>query len=231
MRQTLTVMAVCVIVTAMGPGSAMTAPKPSTIPVAWEIEFDSLAPRAIMVQPEGESHPRLFWYVKYTVTNHYRDKKGQPQDLIYTPSFTLYTDTGEVVKANMALPEAVYRQIVKIENDPLMISPAGMVGKDIKLLHGDDNAKTSVAIWPDFDPKAGKFDIFVGGLSGENRTVVLQEPVTETRKDTITGEATTVTVDKIVLVKTLQLTYSIPGEASARRQTPPTLVEKKWVMR
>ncbi|MCY2926721.1 MAG: hypothetical protein NT031_15040 [Planctomycetota bacterium] len=231
MRQAAMALAALAIVTAMGPGSAMTAPKPSAIPLAWEVEFDSIEPRAIMVQPEGESKPRLFWYLKYTVTNHYHDKEGKTQDLLCTPSFTLYTDTGQVIKANMAVPDAVYQQIVKIENDPLMLSPNGMAGKESKLLYGADNAKTSVAILPDFDPAAGQFDIFVGGLSGESRTVTLQQPVTETAKDFITGQPVTTTVDKIVLVKTLQLTYSVPGEAAARKHTAPTLVEKKWVMR
>lgn len=231
MRQAVMAIAAFAMVTAMVPGPAMTAPKPSTIPLTWEIEFDSLAPRAIMVRPEGEATPRLFWYVKYTVTNHYRDKEGKSHDLAYTPSFTLYTDTGEVIKANMAVPESVYQQIVKVENDPLMISASGMTGKENQLLGGADNAKTSVAVWPDYDPAAGQFDIFVGGLSGENRTIVLQEPVTETTKDILTGQSTSTTVDKIVLVKTLQLTYSVPGEAGARKQVSPTLVAKKWVMR
>lgn len=231
MRQAATVIAALAIVTAMASGPAMTAPKPSTIPLTWEVAFDSIEPRAIMVRPEGEAKPRLFWYVKYTVANHYRDKEGKTYDLACTPSFTLYTDTGQVIKANMAVPDAVYQQIVKIENDPLMLSPSGMAGKDSKLLYGADNAKTSVAVWPDFDPAAGQFDIFVGGLSGENRTVVLQQPVTESTKDIITGQTTTTTVDKIVLVKTLQLTYSVPGEAAARKLAAPTLVEKKWVMR
>ncbi|MCY2930332.1 MAG: hypothetical protein NTV86_12700 [Planctomycetota bacterium] len=229
MRQALMAIAACVVLAVMGSGSALTAPQPSKVPVSWEIEFDSVEPRAVMVRPEGESKPRLFWYLKYTVTNHYRDKEGKNHDLAYNPSFTLYTDTGEVLKANMAVPEAVYQQIVKIENDPLMISPAGMVGKD--LLHGSDNAKTSVAIWPDFDPKAGQFDVFVGGLSGETQIVTLKDPVKENRKDPITGEAKEEEVKEITLVKTLQLTYTIPGEASARAHVSPTLAEKKWVMR
>lgn len=213
----------------MGPPEAQTAPKPSAIPVSWEIEFDNLAPRAIMVQEGGDPKPKLFWYLKYTATNRNRDKAGKPLEVMFNPEFVLYTDTGQVLRAHSGILASVYDAIVKVENDPLLISPQGVAGKP--LLFGADNAKTSVAIWPDFDPKAGQFDIFVGGLSGESRTVHLAQPMMEEVVDYKTGKTQQVPRNKVVLGKTLQLVYSVPGEAAARRHIEPQLLEKVWVMR
>jgi hypothetical protein len=190
--------------------------------------LDYLAPRAILVPVDGQPKGKLFWYLKYTVTNHNRDKAGRPIDLLFNPEFVLYTDTGELIRARSVDFGAVYESILKVENDPLMVSPDGMRGK---LLFGADNARTSVAIWPDFDPKSGQFDIFVGGLSGESKAVQLAQPITEEEIVDSTGRTRPVTRTKVVLSKTLQLTYSVPGEAAARRTIAPQLVDKTWVMR
>lgn len=229
MKRAMMVVAACAAAVLVGPPKAQTAPKPSFIPVSWEIEFDNLAPRAIMVREGTEAKPKLFWYVKYTVTNRNRDKAGKPVDVEFRPDFVLYTDTGDLIRSQTSILGPVYDAIVKAENDPLMVSPRGVDGK---LLFGADNAKTSVAIWPDFDAKAGRIDIFVGGLSGESKTVQLASPVTEVEPGYgPDAKPRTVKRTKVVLAKTLQLTYSVPGEAPARKNIEPQLVEKAWVMR
>lgn len=200
---------------------AAPAPKPSEVPVSWQLEIDFHKPQAIRIRLAGEDKPRLFWYLRYTVTN----RTGA--DRIFVPEFVLYTDTGEVLRAGQKTPTAVFEYVKKLRNDPLLKDMAGMTGK---LLQGEDNAKSSVAIWPDFDPAAGEFEIFIGGLSGETAEILLPKPIRVTEMD-YTGKKRTVVKDKVVLTKALQLRYGIPGEAAARVNTAPRLITKAWVMR
>jgi len=87
-----------------------------------------------------------------------------------------------------------------------------------------------VAIWPDFDAKAGALDIFIGGLSGETVAVDLPQPVKVTETN-YKGETSTVIKNRVILAKTLHLHYEVPGEKSARGDVTPRLTKKEWVMR
>lgn len=207
--------------TAVLVSEAKTAPKPSPVPVQWELDFTWQQPKAIKVQLPGEAYPKLYWYMVYTVSNH------TGTDQVFVPEFVLYTDTGEVLRAGKGVPSAVFDAVKKTVNDPLLRDTIGVAGR---LLQGDDNAKTGVAIWPDFDPKAGTIDIFVGGLSGETAEVVLPDPIEVEQRDA-KGNVKMVTKEKAILTKTLQLRYRVPGEASARLTTNASLVSKDWVMR
>ena len=87
------------------------------------------------------------------------------------------------------------------------------------------------AIWPNFDPQATRFDVFVGGLSGETAEVDLPTPVIVT-VTTPEGETREVTRTQATLTKTLRLSYAIAGDpadrprASIKESRPST-----WVMR
>ena len=199
----------------------MAAPKPAEFPTYWQLEIDHEALRPIQIQVPGESSPRIFWYLRYTVTNHTGD------DQIFVPEFILYADTGQVLRAGRKIPPIVFDEIKKLHNDPLLTGLPGMAGK---VLQGNDNAKSGVAIWPDFDPAAGAFDVFAGGLSGETAEISLPTPIRTVERQY--GEAEKEVVrTKILLSKTLRLHYSIPGEAAARLTTPVRLLSKNWVMR
>ena len=200
---------------------AQTAPQPSEVPIDWELEFQFKPLRAMEIHIPGEPSPRLFWYLCYQVTN----RTGQ--DRIFIPDFVLYTQTGQTIRAEQKVPVFVFDQMKKMLNDPFLTDTSGMIGK---LLQGEDNAKSGLAIWPDFDPEAGNISIFVGGLSGETVEIPLPKPVRVT-KMSAAGETKQVEVDKLVLSKTLQLSYSVPGEAKGRLHAPVNLVEEKWIMR
>jgi hypothetical protein len=45
------------------------------------------------------------------------------------------------------------------------------------------------------------------------------------------GNVKQVTKDKLILTKTLQLAYGIPGEPEARLRAPVKLQQQNWVMR
>jgi hypothetical protein len=200
---------------------AGTYPKPLTVPLQWQLEIELGDFRPIAVRLPDKKEDQIFWYLRYTVTNRSGD------DRVFVPEVILYTDTGEIVRAGKQTPMAVFNKIKALYNDPLMKIPTAMTGK---LLQGEDNAKSSVAIWPDFDPNAGKVSIFLGGLSGETTSVNLPAPIIVVEPDW-RGQERPVTKDKLLLVKTLELQYAIPGEKAARRHLAPKLTKQHWVMR
>jgi hypothetical protein len=196
-------------------------PKPTVVPLQWEfsIELDDM--RCIPFRPAGEKADRLFWYLRYTVTN------PSDSDHVFVPEFVMYTDTGQVLRAGRKAPTDVFYAIKKLLDDTMMKTQTSMTRK---LLMGQDNAKTGVAIWPDFDPNTGQVDVFVGGLSGETVAIDLPEPITVSETDW-KGETREVTKNRLLLSKTMHLRYSIPGDKANRRFTTPKLLLKEWVMR
>jgi len=203
-----------------GPQAA-TVPAASDVPITWDLDIEFDRPRTIRVTLPGESKPSTFWFLRYTVTN------STGADRIFAPELALFTDTGQLLRAGAKVPPQVFDSIKKIYNDPLLKRQSDMVGK---LLQGEDNALDGVAIWRDFDPKAGAFDIFIGGLSGDTVVIKLPKPI-KVKEVGADGKMQTITRDKIILAKTLRLSYKIPGQADARVHTKPKLVKKEWVMR
>ena len=203
------------------PGDGYTAPEPSEAKVKWELDIRFDPPRPIRVQLAGREKKQTFWYMLYTVTN----RTGKDQ--FFVPDFDLYTDTGELVHSGRKTPTAVFAAIKSLHNNPLLKNMPDMAGK---ILQGEDNAKDSVAMWHDFDPKAGSFDIFIGGLSGETAVIKLPWPRKVTKIDA-KGKKTVDWETTLLLTKTLQLTYKIPGEADSRTRTGVKQAKKKWIMR
>ena len=203
-------------------GLALAAPEPSEVPVEWEldIELPDVA-MPISITLPGEDKPTVFWYLRYLVIN------DSGEDREFTPVIDLVTNTGQLIRAGESVPPVVYEAIKAKHHQPLLKDLPAVAGR---LLQGEDNAKAGVAIWPDFDADAGKIDIFISGLSGETQAVQLPNPV---EKITPTAECNNIVeqVTEVVLRKTLKLTYSLPGEASARLTTPAALVARKWIMR
>jgi len=207
------------VVLAVSP--ARTAPKPSKFPTSWELDIHLETPRAIDVTPTGQTQPQRFWYLRYTVANN------SGKDRIFVPQWVLYTDTGQILRAGQKVPTTVFKAIKKLCGEPLLKDQSAMTGK---LLQGEDNAKDGVAIWRDFDPDAGAFDVFIGGLSGETAEVKLPKPIKVTEIDA-EGKQVQVVKDKVVLAKTLHLRYSVPGEAAFRLNVRAKLLKRQWVMR
>ncbi len=201
--------------------SAEPAPEPGIVPTSWELEFEYRTPQPITIQMPGWKEKRTFWYMPYTVTN----RSGA--DRIFVPGFSLYTDTGQVVRSGEKIPAAVFQAIKKLHNNPLLMDMAFVTGT---LLQGVDNARDGVAIWSDFDHEARGFDVFVEGLNGERVTVKLPMPIVETVTDE-NGKEKKVTKTEVVLSKMLYLRYSLPGEAAARSADTPKFLKKQWVMR
>jgi hypothetical protein len=200
---------------------AMTAPKPAELSTAWELEFNFKNPMPIQVPTPGAAKASTYWYLLYTVRNRTEN------DQIFVPEIVLYTDTGEIIRSGKGVPSGVFDAIAKRYNNPLLKDQTSIGGT---IRQGEDNAKEGVAIFTDLDSKCGSFDVFVGGLSGEISIVTPPNPVPVpvTAKD---GARTVENRDKIVLSKTLDLKFLMPGEAAARFSTPVVFVSKDWVMR
>jgi hypothetical protein len=198
-------------------------PKPTVVPLHWQfdIELDQLRSIPIALPGNGKARQQLFWYLRYTVTNN------SGEDHIFVPEFVLYTSTGQLIRAGRRAPTSVFYQIKKLHNDPMLKTQTSMTRK---VLCGQDNAKSGVAIWPDFDARAGSVDIFITGLSGETKAIDLPKPIQVVETDW-KGQKRTVTKTRLILAKTLHLHYAIPGEKAARRDVVPKLVTREWVMR
>jgi len=203
------------------PAGVQAPPKPMVVPQYWQFDLDAEPLLPIELKLPGSAQPQLFWYLRYTVTN-----KGGG-DHVFVPEFVLYADTGEIIRTGQRTSTQVFLEIQKLYKDPLMNRQTAVTRK---LLSGEDNAQSSVAIWPDFDPNAGTVDIFIGGLSGETKKIPLPAPIQVVETDW-KGERHTVTRSEMILSKTLHLRYEVPGQASARKFVKPRLVLKEWVMR
>ncbi len=200
-------------------GSAQTAPKPDLVPLSWQLDIKAEQPRPIEVYLPGQSKPTLFWYMRYTIAN----KTDEEQ--IFVPEFLLYTDTGQALRGGRGIPAVVFNRIKKLHNEPLLQTMTRMTGKVLK---GRDNVKKGVAIWPDFDPKAGRIDIFVGGLSGETQRITLPKPVKVPDTDNPDKDKK---ITSVVISKTLRLRYALLGDVGERKRTRLDERPRIWVMR
>lgn len=187
-------------------------PRPSIAPVAWQIDFDWRTPRRIVVQLPGQSAPKAYWYMIYTVTNN------NDSELFFIPAIEMLMQDGRVIPANRNIPLAVFDAIQKRARGIDLVMPQDMVGD---LLRGEDALRSSVAIWEEPSPEMGTFDIFVGGLSGE--VAILKDSSGEPLKD---AEG-----DLIRVRKTRQLRFKVRGDDRDKFDDVVNLVLDTWVMR
>jgi len=177
-------------------------PIPSIVPVSWELNFKHGPLERIYVPVNGQQKP--FWYMRYTVINN------SGKDVLFTPSFELVAETGSVAEAFKDVPNEVFAKIKDMYKNQFLQSPTSIYGR---LLQGQDNAKDGVVIFTDIDAEARNFQLFVSGLSGETAEV----------KNPISGKP-------VILQKTLELDFNLPGQAIAI-EPRPELRATKWVMK
>lgn len=180
------------------------APEAPVVPLTWELNFKYQAPERIILTLPGKTEPQTFWFFRYTVTNN------TGKDLLFTPEIQLLTDTGQILTSGKNGANAAYDDIKQLYKGTLMDSPIQILGK---LLQGEDNAKESVAVFAGVDADARIYKLQVSGLSGD--TAVVENPLTK---------------EKVILRKTLVVTYEIPGQAIGI-DPQPQLKSTTWVMR
>src|SRR3954471_24751461 len=146
-------------------------PKPSMYPISWELKFEHKTPKRIVVDLPGRA-PQAYWYMTYSVTN------STDKERLFLPFFEMLTRTGKVVRSDNGVPAKVFDAIKSRENNRYLM-PAAKIAGELRV--GEDQAKESVAIWPEPDPRMGTFSIFAGGLSGES--VILKDEKGQDVKD------------------------------------------------
>jgi len=216
MRLARTTVGLCLLIGVYA-GVASAAPEPSKAPQSWQLSFEFHDLQRISVVLPGDVQQTTFWYLLYTVTN------DSGQDVEFYPAFELVTSTMEVVTGGDEISPSVYgairarhRKLYPFFRDPLKASG--------KLLQGEDNARTSAAVFRGFDPMANSVTVYVAGLSGEVARVA--NPVFDSREP--------VSEDNprfFALRKTLAIAYDIPGDVKTRRMANMARRAQKWVMR
>ena len=190
---------------------------PGLIPRSWELDFTFHDPQRITVHHAGQTEAATYWYVLYSVTNR------TDRDVAFHPTFELVTDSMQKSIGGEEISTTVFEAIrLRHHRDyPFLIQPSRVSGK---LLQGEDNAISSVAIFRQFDPESNRFAVYVSGVSGEvtrvsNPSFDPGQPESE------------VNPPFFFLRKTLAIRYVLPGDVKSRRVTKPTRVGRDWVMR
>ncbi|MFC1782552.1 hypothetical protein ACFL02_03080 [Planctomycetota bacterium] len=171
-------------------------------------------PQKINVTLPGEKKPRTYWYLLYTVTNN------TGQDVNFYPQIDLFTDTFLVYRAENNVRRVVFEAIRKryATTIPLLEPQNRVTGR---LLVGEDNARDSVAIFEDFDPKSNAVKIFIGGLSSE--IVKIKTPtILNTQPDK---------PQETLLRRSLMLEYQVPGDSLNPSARVMLYQKRSWVLR
>jgi len=203
------------VLAAVAVGFCVAAPRPAVVPQAgqWTLAVKYEHPQQI-VMPWGPTGATRFWYVIATVTN----RTGQ--DAEFYPKCDLMTDTFRIVPAGKGVTPAVFEAIRRRHREqyPFLESLQTI---DNRVLQGEDNARDLAIIWPDFDPQALGFKVFITGLS--NETAVVPHPVA---LDPASGKPL-----PVYLRKTLELTYNLRGDPALRSSVEVVYKGQDWVMR
>ncbi len=198
-------------------GYAPAAPQPSVAPTSWELDFRYHDPDRITLALPGDTEESTFWYVLYTVTNTTGREVG------FYPTFHIVTNKMEVVESGYGISPSVAEAILVRHHKvyPFSVDPMKMYGP---LLQGEDNARTSVMVFPPLDAEVSAFTVYVGGLSGEvvkTRNLKFDPRRPETDENP----------RFFYLRKTLAIHYGIAGDANTRMVAAPVRVKQEWVMR
>lgn len=193
-------------------------PKPAVVPANsdWNVDVEYSKPFQVSMTLPGDrygSKPRRFWYMIVTVTNN------TGRDVPFYPACNLVTDTFKVIPAGKDTMKIVFDKIKHLQQGryPFLEQLERAGGK---LLQGEDNAKDFAVIWPDFDVNAKEVGIFIAGLS--NETVAIEHPIKKDKNGN---------PEKVLLRKTLQLSYSIGGARKFRSQSDLKFKSKNWILR
>ena len=182
-------------------GTALAHPTPSPGSPRWELVFEPGDLR-LYVDPVAD---QAFWYLTYEVTN----RTGRER--VWAPSFILFTDAGEIVASGRGVSTRVAMDIHELLGNELLENQNEIIGE---IFHGREHAKEGLVIWRADELDVTEVSVFVAGISGETATI----------NNPITGEI-------VVLRKTLQRDYIVPGDVLARGSRPVEPVRHRWVMR
>jgi hypothetical protein len=208
---------VCLAGLLVGAATTWAAPEASKIARRWQLDIDFHDLQRISVTLPGDKSPTAFWYVLYTVTNN------TGEDIDFYPTFDLVTSTLQVIPAGEAVSPSVYDVLKERYSrlHPFFRDPIRVHGM---LLQGEDNARTSVAVFKDFDSKADSLTVYIAGLSGEHAKAA--NPVFDPQKPESDENPRF-----FPLRKTLAISYDVPGDEVSRAASTPIRRLREWIMR
>ena len=146
-----------------------------------------------------------YWFMTYQVQNKTK------RDRIWAPKFTLFTDAGEILESGKSVSSQVTQDIYDLLGNEFIETQNEIIGD---LLTGIENARDGLVIWPARILNVNEISMFIAGISGE--TIRVRNP--------ISGE-------QVILYKTLQRDYLVPGDAQVRGSKPVDLVSQAWILR
>jgi hypothetical protein len=198
--------------------SASAYPKPSPIPISWELTFKHSDPKRITVEVPGDATPTVYWYVAYTVTNE-ADKSSHfnpdlDRERTFYPKFEMRARDGSIIPSDDGISPLVFEAIKKEEHNKYLERPTLMGGR---ILLGEDQARDSVAIWPEPNQRMGSFVIFASGMWGETA------PATDSSGQPLKDASG----QPILLHKTSMMSYHVDGDEThfaPIRQTGETFI-------
>ncbi len=197
-------------------GSASAAPKTGLVTGTWDLAIEFTDPQRLTV-PMAGGRSETYWYVVYRVVN----RTGQ--DVQFFPSFRLVTNTLDVVDAGDGVHPSAYDRIAALNNRefPFFAPPAKVSGL---LLQGEENSRSSAAVFKAFNPEASSFTVFMSGMSGQVERV--NNPAFNPKSPE--GEANP---RSFLFRRTLAVQYDLPGDAQTRAYATPIRRNREWVMR
>ncbi len=158
-----------------------------------------------LVQVTDAESGQPYWVFSYTVAN----STGKPQR--FAPRFELVTGDGKVMSAGSDVPPAAQRRLQRALGKMAAADQFQIMGD---ILEGEANAREGFAVWPAKAGDTKNLTLYVTGLSRAQ----------DTRTDESTG-------NQVTLRRTLQRTYSVPGEVDPRVLCEAPLVTETWIMR
>lgn len=197
-------------------GALCAAPAADPFPKTWQLEFSFYDPQRISVRVPGESRETTYWYMLYRVNNQ---TGGEVQ---FYPSFRLVTDTLREVEGGADVNPIVYDAIFARHKRefPFLSLPGAVTGL---LLQGEENSRSSVAVFREFDPEASSFTILVSGLSGD--LIRVPSPAFNPKEP-----ESSVNVRFFLLRRTLAIRYDVPGDVNTTPHAIPVRRGREWVM-
>jgi hypothetical protein len=216
-------------------------------PLTWQFAFTHSEPKRLVITPPGADKPQAYWYITYAITN-----PGTQARLFY-PKFELVTEDGFVIRSDGKryetvngqvreakrtvtiggqtqeitdmVPDKVLSTIRALEKNPALQSVNQIIGS---VRPGPDEAKQGVAIFPEPNPRMGRFAIFAAGLSGD--TVAMKRVGTDLvplKKDEVPDP----TNKPIILQRTYQMRFHLSGDAKFPGDDHVANVGEGWIYR
>ncbi len=145
-----------------------------------------------------------YWFMTYLATN----RTGEDQTFV--PNAVLYTDAGDIINDGEVEHE-ITQYLLDLYDNPLLESKFEIIGT---LKYGKENAREGLLVW-----KAGSLDIdevavFISGFSSETQVV-----------------ANATTGDEVVVRKSVERRYKVPGDPTADLTSPVKFDTQRWIMR